>query len=448
MLIIMNLIQGDYYIINSNILEIIRQYLPVKDTEKKLYGEVFTPVELISEMLDQLPEEVWSNPNLQWLDPANGIGNFPVVAYYRLMEGLQYVIPEKQQRSKHIIENMLYMVELNPVNCKVCKRIFNMIDKTAEPNIIQADFLEWKAPNKFDIIIGNPPYQGTGRKKIYINFVDNILKFTLKNNGYLIFITPQLILDFFLGIETLQQQLDIFYNLVYFNSSVEIKKKYFRNIGSDFAYFLIINQPYNNKTKIIFNNMIKISNFKLLWKKKLYLNDLKYNSIANKVLGNYESNLWVRKASRIQKTSDSELSDIETSKYKNKIVYKIKTKTIEYKWTDLEHPDMFKYKILYPTLGENIILDKEKNLFPGTSFVAYIICENIKECNFLLVFIKSKLVKFLKDKIFNNNRGPLDSILKNLQKNTKYLLPDNPSDEDIYKYYELEQQEIDLIENI
>jgi len=431
----------------ENILEIIRQNLKVKDKEKKLYGEVFTPVELIYEMLDKLPEDVWSNPNLKWLDPANGIGNFPVVAYYKLMKGLESVILIKQDRSKHIIEKMLYMVELNPVNCKECEKIFKMIDKDTKPNVINANFLEWSATTlgKYDIIFGNPPYQGTGRKKIYINFVDNIIKFTLKNNGYLIFITPQLILDFFLGIKTLQQQLEIFYNLVYFNSSVKIKKKYFRNIGSDFAYFLIINQPYNNKTKIIFNNMIEISNFKLLWKKKLYLNDLKYNSIANKVLGNYESNLWVRKASRIQKTSDSELSDIETSKYKNKIVYKIKTNTIEYKWTDLEHLDMFKYKILYPTLGENIILDKEKNLFPGTSFVPYIICENIKECNFLLVFIKSKLVKFLKDRIFNNSRGPLDSILKNLQKNTKYLLPDNPTDEDIYKYYDLTPEEIDLI---
>ena len=38
--------------INPDILKIIRQYLPIKNTEKKLYGEVFTPVELICDMLD------------------------------------------------------------------------------------------------------------------------------------------------------------------------------------------------------------------------------------------------------------------------------------------------------------------------------------------------------------------------------------------------------------
>ena len=113
-------------------------------------------------MLDKLPVEVWTNPDLKWLDPANGIGNFPVVTYYyRLMDGLGSVMPNKKTRSKHIIEKMLTMVELNPVNCKVCAKIFKMIDENATPRIIRADFLVWsaKSRSKFDIIMGNPPYQ-------------------------------------------------------------------------------------------------------------------------------------------------------------------------------------------------------------------------------------------------------------------------------------------------
>ena len=70
-------------------LETIRKYLSVRDEEKKLFGEVFTPIELVCEMLDKLPDEVWKDPKLKWLDPANGIGNYPVVAYYKLMEGLK-----------------------------------------------------------------------------------------------------------------------------------------------------------------------------------------------------------------------------------------------------------------------------------------------------------------------------------------------------------------------
>ena len=71
----------------------IEKYLPVKIKEKDEYGEVFTPQILIEEMLDHLPKSVWKNKDLKWLDPANGIGNFPMVAYMKLMEGLKDVIP-------------------------------------------------------------------------------------------------------------------------------------------------------------------------------------------------------------------------------------------------------------------------------------------------------------------------------------------------------------------
>ena len=47
----------------------------------------------------------------------------------------------------------------------------------------------------------------------------------------------------------------------------------------------------------------------------------------------------------------------------NKIVYKIKTNEIEYRYTDKTHNDFNKFKVLYPTLGNNYIIDKDKNIF-------------------------------------------------------------------------------------
>jgi phospholipid N-methyltransferase len=47
-----------------------------KDRVKKT-GEVFTTPELINEMLDQLPEEIWQ-PGKTVLEPAAGDGNFVV----------------------------------------------------------------------------------------------------------------------------------------------------------------------------------------------------------------------------------------------------------------------------------------------------------------------------------------------------------------------------------
>ena len=43
----------------------IIEYLPVSEEEKQAYGEVFTPIELIEEMLNTLPKSVWKNPNLK-----------------------------------------------------------------------------------------------------------------------------------------------------------------------------------------------------------------------------------------------------------------------------------------------------------------------------------------------------------------------------------------------
>ena len=41
-------------------------------------GEVFTPQWLVDEMLDELPQEVFTNPEKTFIDPACGDGNFLV----------------------------------------------------------------------------------------------------------------------------------------------------------------------------------------------------------------------------------------------------------------------------------------------------------------------------------------------------------------------------------
>ena len=97
----------------KELLELINDCLKPKDIEKKQFGEVFTPMILINEMLDKLPIEVWTNKELKWLDPATGMGNFPIAVYLRLMESLKDVILDEKERKKHILENMLYICNYN-----------------------------------------------------------------------------------------------------------------------------------------------------------------------------------------------------------------------------------------------------------------------------------------------------------------------------------------------
>jgi SAM-dependent methyltransferase len=52
----------------------------------KALGEVFTPPELVNEMLDRLPAELWTNPSKTYIDPACGTGNFLVEVVRRKIE--------------------------------------------------------------------------------------------------------------------------------------------------------------------------------------------------------------------------------------------------------------------------------------------------------------------------------------------------------------------------
>ena len=84
----------------KELLELINDCLKPKDIEKKQFGEVFTPMILVNEMLNKLPKEVWDDKTLKWLDPATGMGNFPIAVYLRLMEGLKEQIPNDKEKKK------------------------------------------------------------------------------------------------------------------------------------------------------------------------------------------------------------------------------------------------------------------------------------------------------------------------------------------------------------
>jgi adenine-specific DNA-methyltransferase len=187
----------------KELLELINDCLKPKDIEKKQFGEVFTPMTLVSEMLDKLPLEVWKNKNLKWLDPCCGMGNFPIAVYLRLMEELSDEIEDIKERKKHILENMLYMCELNKKNVLVCNQIFD-INNEYKLNLYEGDSLlidynKLFKIKQFDIIMGNPPYQKENKKNdsarggtnnnLYLEFINNAISL-LMSNGYLLFIHP------------------------------------------------------------------------------------------------------------------------------------------------------------------------------------------------------------------------------------------------------------------
>ncbi len=184
-----------------NLIELIDSYLKPSTTEKKMLGEVFTSLNLVREMLDKLPQEVWSDPTLKFLDPANGIGNFPIILIEKLMDGLKEWQPDSELRLKHILENQIYICELQPKNMFIYLQLFDHENKYKmnfhRGSFLDENFLEtmknWGV-SKFDVVVGNPPYQElkSGNKKsqsIWDKFVERTFKY-LNNDGYICYIHP------------------------------------------------------------------------------------------------------------------------------------------------------------------------------------------------------------------------------------------------------------------
>jgi type I restriction-modification system DNA methylase subunit len=78
-------------------------------------GEVFTPIELCIEMVNEIPLDVIQNPQSKFLDNSAGNGNFMIALLNKLTE---------YHSREHVLNHMLYAVELMKDNHKeMCERL-------------------------------------------------------------------------------------------------------------------------------------------------------------------------------------------------------------------------------------------------------------------------------------------------------------------------------------
>lgn len=84
--------------------------------------EVFTPPEVANAMLDLLPQELFCDPDTTFLDPACKSGVFLREIAKRLLMGLKPVIPDLQERIDHIFHKQLFGIAITELTSLLARR--------------------------------------------------------------------------------------------------------------------------------------------------------------------------------------------------------------------------------------------------------------------------------------------------------------------------------------
>jgi len=438
----------------KEMIEFINSILKPKEVEKKEFGEVYTPLPLVEEMVGKLDESykekhgksIFSEPHLKWFDPCVGVGNFMTVVYYKLMDGLKGEIKSKMKRKKHILENMLYMSEIGRKNVEITRLVFN--GEKYKLNLYQGDTLkldtkeEWGV-EKFDVVLGNPPYnenpdnsKDPHMKPVYQDWIYKLNELS----QMLLFITPS---KWFSSSDKLLVELRDYMKLCNIEFIIHYPQDdVFKNvkIKGGVSYYLI-NKPFEGKT--LFNNsLIDINKYDILVEPKYYNLLTKIHKYNSKNL----SELYCSQGTFLNSKTEKELTStgdvlcyVSKKKGFKKYISKEKiNKNFDY-WKVITPAAAYK-----GTSGFSNIYILNDNEIHSRSYISFKV-KSKQESESLYSYLKCKLVQILLS---------LRKQTHNLSNSNNFiwipLVPLNQewNNDKLYEYFELDKNDIIMIKDL
>lgn len=471
--------------------------------------EVFTPPGLANDILDLLPASIWRDSNTTFLDPVSKSGVFLREIAKRLDKGLETKIPDRQKRINHIFTKQLYGIAIteltsllsrrsvygsktansefsfcenfkedqgnihfkklnhawNGGKCTYCGASQEVYDRedvleTYAYNFIHTDKPEKIFNMKFDVIVGNPPYQlsdggfGKSAAPLYHKFVQQAKKLEPK---YLAMIIPS---RWFAG----GKGLDEFRNEMLNDRRIKTLVDYWDStdcfpgvdIAGGICYFLwqndykgdceVINIHRGNKSSSIrplndFETLVRFGAAVEVIKKVKAFNEKNMSTQVSSRkpfgLGTNERPLKKGDLTLVWNGGEGpyESSKIEVGK---DLINKWKVITSKVSYDHGGQPDKE---------GKRRVLSKVDILPPKTICTeTYIIAGSFdgkKECENLVGYLKTKFVRFLVSQL---------SFSQDITKDRFTFVPiqkfsESWDDSKLYKKYNLTEREIEFIES-
>lgn len=473
--------------------------------------EVFTPPNIANQMLDLLPQELFQDPKATFLDPACKSGVFLREIAKRLMVGLEKKIPDQQKRLNHIFKNQLYGIAITDLTALLSRRSLYCSKKangkysvcegfdTPEGNILfkwmahkwegdhckycgasenvkeynRSDTMETHAYQfihtdtpeelfkmKFDVVIGNPPYQlsdggfGKSASPIYNKFVEQAKKLQPR---YMTMIIPSRWFGGGKGLDSFREEMlndERIRKVVDYEDSNEIFPGV--DVAGGICYFLWDRDNKGLCEIINRHNNTEVESKRRLNEFDIFIRHSQAVPIVRKVIAKGDKPMsqqvsaykpfGLRTYEKPQKTGDIKLFwQKGVGPYKRKNIT-VGVEMID-KWKVIASRSGHEHAGNPGTDGTRRVLSRTAILPPGTICTeTYLVIGNYsteKEAKNLLAYMKTRFLRFLMS-LFMYSHG--------ITKDTFEFVPildmtKRWTDEKLYKRYELGKEEIAFIES-